>query len=151
MELTPAWWLTSILTCYHLQHINLISAEQLSNTQGQLLPTFRDRKHQREVMQCTGISNQLITQNQLGWKRPLDDCSPPKKHTSSATVEKAEKGRPGNGLNVCKSALHSVRKDSSHKHRFRNLSPPWNNSQEGKCWIPNPPCAEANTKGVAYI
>lgn len=38
MELTPTWWLTSILTCYQLQHISLISAEQLSNTQGQLLP-----------------------------------------------------------------------------------------------------------------
>lgn len=28
-----------------LTHINLISGEQLSNTQGQLLPTFRDRKY----------------------------------------------------------------------------------------------------------
>lgn len=32
MELAPTWWLTSILTCYQIQHINLMSAEQLSST-----------------------------------------------------------------------------------------------------------------------
>lgn len=75
-----------------------------------------------------------------------------KKHTSSAMVEKAEIGRPGNSLNMCKSALHTQRvKDSSCKHRFRNLSPTWNNSQEGECWIPNPPCPEPNIQGLVYI
>lgn len=90
-----------------------------------------------------------FTQNQVGWKRPLSWCgsSPPKKHTNSDMVEKAETGRPGN---VCKTALHGVRKDSSHKQRFRNLPLTWNNSQEEECWIPNPPCTVANTQGLVY-
>lgn len=99
-------------------------------------------------MQCTGLSNQQITQNQLGWKRPLrrHGCSPSKKHTSSAIVEKAEKVRPGNGLNVCKSALHSVRKDSSCKHRIRNLSPSWNNTQEGNAGFQTLPVLRLTSK-----